>query len=44
MSENFVSKPAIPFQLRDVHGKRHELADDKGHWLLLVFHHRAERT
>ncbi len=31
-------KRAIDFSLKDIHGTTHTLADDSGHWLLLVFH------
>lgn len=33
-----MGKPAIPFKLRDIHGKYHLLEDYRGSWLLMVFH------
>ncbi len=38
MSNSLLAKPALPFVLFDTEGKQHELDDDTGHWLLLVFH------
>ena len=33
-----VGEPAAPFALHDASGRRHQLEDYRGHWLLLVFH------
>ena len=30
--------PAVEFELKDIEGKTHRLADYAGRWLLLVFH------
>ncbi len=30
--------PAVEFELQDIAGKTHRLADYAGRWLLLVFH------
>ncbi len=38
MNKNLVGKPAVPFELPDIDGRIHRLEDDRGHWLLLVFH------
>ena len=37
MSE-MLGKPAVPFNLTDLQGNHHRLADTGGQWLLLVFH------
>ena len=29
---------AVAFELPDIHGHQHQLADYSGKWLLLVFH------
>lgn len=36
--KSLVGGKAVPFELLDVHGKTHRLADFEGRWLLLVFH------
>jgi peroxiredoxin len=36
--QSLVGKPAIRFELPDAYGNIHRLEDDRGHWLLLVFH------
>ncbi len=35
---DLTGKPAINFELLDSNGKLHQLSDDMGSWLLLVFH------
>ena len=34
----FTEKPALPFELTDIDGNKHQLVDYRGRWLLLVFH------
>jgi hypothetical protein len=36
--KNILEKPAIPFQLQDVHGGLYKLDDFAKRWLLMVFH------
>jgi len=36
--KNLAGQPAIEFELPDIHGQFHRMADDAGDWLLLVFH------
>ncbi len=36
--ESRCGEPAVPFELADMQGNRHRLADYRGHWLLMVFH------
>ena len=38
MSTPRLGEEAVPFSLIDTEGRRHELTDYRGHWLLLVFH------
>jgi peroxiredoxin len=36
--KDLTGQPAIEFDLLDTDGNSHRLTEDKGHWLLLVFH------
>jgi peroxiredoxin len=36
--KSLVNQPALDFELFDIHGTQHRLADYAGAWLLLVFH------
>lgn len=38
MSTPRLGDEAVPFSLLDTEGRRHELTDYRGQWLLLVFH------
>jgi peroxiredoxin len=35
---DLTGKPAFSFNLTDVNGKLHQLADYRGSWLLMMFH------
>jgi peroxiredoxin len=35
---DLTGKPAVKFELSDTEGNLHQLEDDQGSWLLMVFH------
>ena len=36
--KDLIGKRAVEFDLQDTAGVRHRLSDERGSWLLLVFH------
>ena len=38
MQKSNLGLTAVDFEVPDIHGRSHGLAEFSGHWLLLVFH------